>query len=84
MNNAFYGEIKKIVYHRQDVIKVNHHDNYNKIVEEITLIYVVPLSEDLLAIHEVRSTVTLDKFNDSVFAILKKSNYLCYLQYMIT
>ena len=73
MNNAFYGKTIENVYNRQDVELVNEVDRYIKLVENISFKYVVEFDDDLVAVHNTRGNVKLDKFNYIGFVILEKA-----------
>ena len=78
MNNAFYGKTIENVYNRQDVELVIEVDRYIKLVENISFKYVEEFYDDLVAVHETRGNVKLDKFNYFGFFILEKANLFMY------
>ena len=62
MNNAFYGKAIENLYYRQDVEIVNDVYRYNKLVKNISFKYAVEFDDELLAVHETKGNVKLDKF----------------------
>ena len=78
MNNSGYGKTMKNLRKTMSVRLVNNAEDYKRCVSKSRFVSQKIFSKDLVAIHEIKPVLTLDKPIYVGFSILNLNQYLMY------